>query len=85
MSSKKKFLVRFLEFFIIGICLGLVEDLIAIHFATNAEITRKIVLIAFLAAFPFAVFTELIVDHPKFWSRLFRLKEEQKISQIKKP
>ena len=57
---------RFLEFFIVGVCLGVVEDLIAISLATDKAIDFKVFVIAFFVAFPFAVLSELIVDHEKF-------------------
>jgi len=70
MSSKRKTLLRLLEFFLIGVIFGLGEDLLVIHFATDASITSKTVFITFLVAFPFAIFTELVVDHPNFWKKL---------------
>ena len=54
---------RFLEFFLIGIVMGVIEDLIAIFFATDATITLEVVLIATAVALPFAVISELVVDH----------------------
>lgn len=62
---------RFLEFFIVGLALGVVEDLIAISLATEKQIDLKVFVVALLVAFPFAVFSELIVDHDKF-KRLMR-------------
>lgn len=59
-------LARFLEFFIVGLLLGVVEDLIAITLATEKAIDIRVFVIAFLVAFPFAIFSELIVDHDKF-------------------
>lgn len=59
-------LARFLEFFIVGLLLGVVEDLIAITLATEKAIDLRVFVIAFLVAFPFAIFSELIVDHDKF-------------------
>jgi hypothetical protein len=61
---------RFLEFFIVGVCLGVIEDLIAISLATNQSIDFRVFVIAFFVAFPFAIFSELIVDHDKFKSWL---------------
>lgn len=61
-------LARFLEFFIVGLLLGVVEDLIAISLATEKAIDLRVFVIAFLVAFPFAIFSELIVDHDKFKS-----------------
>lgn len=57
---------RFLEFFVVGLTLGVVEDLIVISLATEKEIDLKVFLIALFAALPFAIFSELIVDHDKF-------------------
>ena len=59
-------LARFLEFFIVGLALGVVEDLIAISLATEKAIDFRVFVIASLVAFPFAIFSELIVDHDKF-------------------
>ena len=69
MSNKH---LRFIEFFVVGLLLGIVEDLIAIFFATDARITPGVILTAFLVALPFAIFSELIVDHPKFWEIFFK-------------
>ena len=59
---KRRHFYRFLEFFIVGFVLGVTEDILAIHFATDATITIEVVYIAALVALPFAVFSELIVD-----------------------
>ncbi len=74
MSSKRRLFVRFLEFFVIGVVFGLGEDLLAIKITTGASINAKMVWITLLIAFPFAIFTELIVDHPKFWKKLIPFK-----------
>ena len=63
---KKQYLYRFLEFFIVGVILGLTEDILAIKFATDAIIDANVVLIALLVALPFAIFSELIVDWRHF-------------------
>ena len=70
MSSKRRLLIRFLEFFVIGVIFGLVEDLVIIKATTGAPITLEMIGIIFLIALPFAVFTEIIVDHPNFWKKL---------------
>lgn len=57
---------RLLEFFLVGLVLGVFEDLIAISLATEKAIDFRVFVIAFFVAFPFAVFSELIVDHDKF-------------------
>jgi len=65
---KRRHIYRFLEFFIVGFIMGVTEDLIVIHFATDAAITMDVIYVAALVALPFAVFSELIVDwkHVKF-------------------
>lgn len=83
MSSKRRIFVRFLEFFVIGVVFGLVEDLIAIKVTTGASITLEMVGIVFLIAFPFAIFTELIVDHPNFWKKLIPFKDNDKEKQAR--
>lgn len=72
MISKKVFF-RLLEFFVIGLVFGIVEDLLAIHFATDSQITWKTIWIAFLVALPFAVISELIVDMQSFRNYIKKL------------
>jgi hypothetical protein len=69
-KTRRRVLIRFLEFFIIGILMGVSEDLIAIHFATDAAITPYVFKVALLVALPFAVISELLVDS-KIFRRLF--------------
>lgn len=59
-------LSRFLEFLIVGVIFGVIEDLIAITLATEKSIDLRIVIIALIAAVPFAIISELLVDHDKF-------------------
>lgn len=66
---------RFFKFLIIGILLGLAEDLIAITFATDAEITPQVFILVLLVAIPFAAVSEFIVRHPRLW-RWTKKKEE---------
>ncbi len=58
----KKRLETFTEFFIFGLLMGIVEDVIAITLATDEEFSLKILGIIVLVALPFAVIGELIVD-----------------------
>lgn len=52
-----------LEFFIFGVLIGITEDLLAIKFATDAEITWNVIWIVLLVAIPFAILGELVVDN----------------------
>lgn len=70
---------RFIEFFFVGLVLGITEDLIAIFLVTNEPIDFRVFWIAFFVALPFAIFSELIVDHDAFkgfMRRRFRRKEK---------
>jgi len=64
--------LRILEFIIAGLILDLTENIISIKLTTNAKITSDVFLIAFMVVVPFAIITEIIIDHPKFWSTIFR-------------
>jgi len=68
----KKWEVIF-EFLIVGVLIGITEDLIAIKFATGAPITFKIIGMVILIAIPFAVLGEVIFDRIDFASMLKRL------------
>jgi len=71
-SSDKKTIVSHLcEFFVVGLVMGITEDLIAIYFATNAKITPHVFLVAFLVALPFAIISEVLVDL-KIFRKVFR-------------
>lgn len=59
---RKRHVYRFLEFFLVGFIMGVTEDIIAIHYATDAQITPHVILVAAIVALPFAAFSELLVD-----------------------
>ena len=63
---QKRHLERFLEFLLIGIVLGVTEDLIAVKLATGEPITLQMILIIGAVAVPFAAFSELVVDREDF-------------------
>ena len=56
---------RILEFFVVGVVMGIAEDIIAVTASTDASITWKVILVVTLIAIPFAIVSELIVDHFK--------------------
>ena len=68
--TRRQRLIRFLEFLVIGVVMGLVEDLLALALATDAPINAEVVLIVLAVAIPFAALSELVVDHPRFWEIL---------------
>ncbi len=69
MSSKK---LRILEFLLIGVLMGLGEDLLAITVVTDVKIDFSVIWVVLLVAIPFAFISEIIVDHPRFWEKIFR-------------
>ena len=73
MSRTRK--LRLIEFLIIGVVMGTIEDLLAVVFATGEPINFRILWVVFLVALPFAFVSEVVVDHPRFWERIFRRKE----------
>lgn len=69
---KRKIITQLVEFFVIGLAMGVTEDLLAIHFATDAKITPHVFKVAFLVALPFAVISELVVDFGFFKRLIFK-------------
>lgn len=72
--------MRLTEFFVMGLVLGIIEDLLAIRFATDSPITWRTVGVVFIAALPFAIISELIVDSKrfnKFMSKIFKVKDNE--------
>ena len=65
MTRLKK--LRILEFLLIGVLMGLFEDLLAIGLATDATIDWSVIGIVLVIALPFAFLSEVVVDHPRFW------------------
>lgn len=59
-------IARLIEFLVIGIVMGVTEDIIAIAVTTDVEISPEMVAIIVTVALPFAVLSELVVDHPAF-------------------
>lgn len=48
------------ELLVFGIAIGVIEDLIAIKFATNEPITFSVVVIVVIVAIPFAILGEVV-------------------------
>jgi len=68
--EKRKILARILEFFLIGVALGILEDMLAIFFYTGESFNFNMLWIAALVAIPFAIISELIVDHSEVFRKL---------------
>lgn len=74
-AEKKRIFSHLVEFFFVGLVMGIIEDLLAIHFATDAQITFHTFVVAFWVALPFAVISELLVDLKVFRRVLFSKKK----------
>lgn len=70
--------LRILEFLIIGLGMGVVEDLLAIFLATDSEINWRVIYVVIAVAIPFAFISEVVVDHPRFWEKIFPSTKSQK-------
>ena len=79
LSHTKK--IRILEFLVIGVVMGIGEDLLAVKLATDATIDWRILWIVIAVAIPFAFISEVVVDNPKFWQKLFPSHDEQEKSR----
>ncbi|OGY58496.1 MAG: hypothetical protein A3H06_02165 [Candidatus Colwellbacteria bacterium RIFCSPLOWO2_12_FULL_44_13] len=72
----KRKIEQFLEFLIIGLGVNTVENLLVVQYTTKVEITWEIFSTSLWFAIPFAVISEIIVDHPEFWKIFSRKKKE---------
>jgi hypothetical protein len=70
---------RTLEFLVIGIVMGVSEDLLAVWLSTGEPITWSVLWIVVAVALPFAFISEFVVDHPDFWKNTIglRLKKDE--------
>ncbi|MDY6769314.1 MAG: hypothetical protein SVW02_04370 [Candidatus Nanohaloarchaea archaeon] len=59
---QRRHVERFLEFLLIGVLMGVAEDLIALKLATGAAIDMRVLWVVVLVAIPFAAVSELVVD-----------------------
>ena len=65
--------LRILEFIVAGLLLDLTENLISIKLTTDAPLTWMTIAVAFAVVVPFAILTEVIIDHPNFWKNVGRI------------
>ncbi len=62
--------LRILEFVLAGLIVDTIENIISIKLSTGAKITADVFVTAFLVVIPFAILTEIVIDHPKFWPKV---------------
>ncbi|MFB6076006.1 MAG: hypothetical protein ABEK17_02580 [Candidatus Aenigmatarchaeota archaeon] len=63
---KREHMNRIAEFLLIGIFMGVTEDLLAVKLTTGANLDFRVIGIVILVSLPFAVFSELVVDKEDF-------------------
>ena len=76
-KTKRKIGVHLVEFFVVGLVMGVTEDLLAIRFATEVAITWEVFKVSFLVALPFAIISELVVDFGVFRKFLFKNQKKE--------
>ncbi len=76
MAIKLNTKLRILEFIVAGILLDLTENIISIKLTTQAELTLPVFVVALIVVIPFAIITEIIIDHPNFWHKVLRIKQK---------
>jgi len=62
----RKTMERFMEFLVVGIVMGTIEDLIAVRLVTGEAVDPRTIFIVVGVAIPFAAFSELVVDHEEY-------------------
>ena len=75
--------LRIIEFVIIGLIANSLDNIIAIRYAAKAALTPEVFVRLFLFVIPFAILSELIVDHPGFWKKIMKFLKIE-IKQIEK-
>ena len=73
---KLNFKLRILEFIVAGLILDLAENIISIKLTTGTAITANVFWVALMVVVPFAIITEVIIDHPNFWHKVLRLNKK---------
>jgi len=61
-KNKQTVMSHLLEFFFVGLVMGITEDMLAIYFATDEQISLETFWVAAAIAIPFAIISEIIVD-----------------------
>ncbi len=62
--------LRIVEFIIAGLIVDTVENIVSIKLSTGARITKEVLITTFLVVIPFAILTEIVIDHPQFWPKV---------------
>ena len=66
--------LRILEFIVAGVAVDFAENMFIMRATSGRYLVLEEMLLALMIIIPFAIVTEFVIDHPRFWHRLFRLK-----------
>ena len=64
--------LRIIEFLLIGLIVNSLDNIIAVKYAAGAELDLGTLVRIFLFVVPFAILSELVVDHPDFWKKIMK-------------
>ena len=64
--------LRIIEFLLIGLIFNSLDNIIAVKYAAGAELNLDVLSRIFIFVVPFAILSELIVDHPDFWKKVMK-------------
>jgi hypothetical protein len=67
---------RLLEFLVVGIGMGITEDVLAIWLVSGESVELKDMWLVLTIALPFAFISEWVVDHPDFPKHLLQFKKK---------
>ena len=64
--------LRIIEFVLIGLIFNALDNIIAVKYAAGAELNFDVLSRIFIFVVPFAILSELVVDHPDFWKKIMK-------------
>ena len=73
----KRKIEQFFEFLVVGLGVNTIENLLVVEYATKVELSWDIFITSLWFAIPFAIISEVIVDHPEFWKMFSKKKREE--------
>lgn len=69
--------IRIAEFAIFGVIMNMLDNIISVLILGEVQFHWQMLVVIFLVVLPFAFISEIIVDHPDFWKRIWpEVKEE---------
>ena len=63
LKERRVLLSHLVGFFVLALIMGIIEDILAIYFATDDPITWHTLKVAFFVAFPFSILGVIVADY----------------------